>query len=314
MIGNSTENGRQGVHSIGGMLGFASSAEELMPDEEKEYRDNDGNWRCRKCGEVTIGFYRLSFSGREGWLRQRCACRTDEERAREKAAEEAKKEADRVRLHRLKTESGIVPRYFDAHLDDIECEGSESVLEATGAARLVVESPDAFLRSGRGIYFYGSVGLGKTLIASALANELIEKGYSVMFVDFGSVFASVKESWSSGMGESEYRFMKKAGEVEFLIIDDFCQDRLTTNKGLPTWKRDFIIQFINKRYNAMKPTFFTSNNGIEQLSATGCPEAAIDRIREMVVAECLLVGASYRLRKSQELSAEMRELLFGREG
>ena len=90
--------------------------------------------------------------------------------------------------------------------------------------------------------------------------------------------------------------------------------KVTTNKGLPTWKRDFIIQFINKRYNAMKPTFFTSNNGIEQLSATGCPEAAIDRIREMVVAECLLVGASYRLRKSQELSAEMRELLFGREG
>ena len=139
---------------------------------------------------------------------------------------------------------------------------SKNVLKASAELiKWYLEHLDEHIESGKGIYFWSEVkGSGKTMIVSALANELINK-YK-RFVKFATsldILDEIKATYDSHNEDNERKLLNDIASADFLIIDDFGTERNTD------WATEKFYQIVNKRYIDKKVTFFTSNYDIKTL-------------------------------------------------
>ena len=121
---------------------------------------------------------------------------------------------------------------------------------------------DRMKAEGRGLYLYSNCkGSGKTMMATAIANELIyEHGMNVKFATSVQIINEIKASWDKEEGVSEHQLLDDLAKAEVLIIDDF---------GIETvrdWIVEKIYQIINQRYINRKITIFTSNYSVDELT------------------------------------------------
>ena len=70
---------------------------------------------------------------------------------------------------------------------------------------------------GCGLALYGPVGTGKTYAAACVANELLEKGFSVHMTDFSRVINTL---WD--LKEGKQKYLDRLNEYDLLIIDDLA--------------------------------------------------------------------------------------------
>ncbi|AGJ90945.1 ATP-binding protein [Mycoplasma putrefaciens] len=111
----------------------------------------------------------------------------------------------------------------------------------------------------KGVYLYGSPGIGKTYVFKVLANTFSAKGKKVAFCTLRSVIDKVRRSFkSSGVKAAEITNNLK--QVDVLFLDDIGGETLSP------WSRDdFLFEILNYRMENKKVTFFTSNFSIDQL-------------------------------------------------
>ena len=125
---------------------------------------------------------------------------------------------------------------------------------------------------GKGIYFWSEAkGSGKTMLAAALANELINnyRRY-VKFATSLDILDEIRATYSS-KGDAESRLLNDLVSTEFLVIDDFGTERASD------WAGEKFYQIVNKRYINKKVTFFTSNYDLKTLKYD---DRITSRIRE----------------------------------
>lgn len=121
--------------------------------------------------------------------------------------------------------------------------------------RLVAGFPD-----GRGIYFSGKCGAGKTMLMSIIANELIKRGRSVIFVTVPQLIQSLKEAIDDPK-RSPQSLLDALCEVEVLFLDDFLANRTTS------YVSEQLGILFNARYEHARLTFVTSNYAPHQLES-----------------------------------------------
>ena len=139
---------------------------------------------------------------------------------------------------------------------------SKNVFKATAELiKWYLDNLEENIESGKGIYFWSEVkGSGKTMIASALANELINKYKRyVKFATSLDILDEIKATYNSGSDENERTLLNDITSTDFLIIDDFGTERTTD------WATEKFYQIVNKRYVDKKVTFFTSNFDLKTL-------------------------------------------------
>jgi len=133
--------------------------------------------------------------------------------------------------------------------------------EDTTAQRAIVNSFvtrfDSYRRQGRGLYLYSQTrGSGKTMIACALANEIIKKyNTSVKFISAAEYIEVVR-----GKSEQDREHVEQLLDCGLLILDDI---------GAQMENKDWIVaalaRLIDRRYSNHLPTIFTSNLQIGKL-------------------------------------------------
>jgi len=137
-------------------------------------------------------------------------------------------------------------RFSDAEEDD----GNRGALRAT---RKFVEA----FPQPRGLYLYGTFGVGKSFLAACVANELVERGHSVYFVYVPSLILELRASLDGG------GFLPKLTELiyaDLLILDDIGAENMTP------WVRDEILMpLLQGRTQAGRPILFTSNLSLQDL-------------------------------------------------
>lgn len=113
----------------------------------------------------------------------------------------------------------------------------------------------------KGLFFCGSVGSGKTFLASCIANRLLSNSIEVLFAVVPDLLDTIKATYddNTALNEREINVLNKAKNIPILILDDLGAHNYTN------WARNKIFSIINHRVNYNLPTIITSNEELETL-------------------------------------------------
>lgn len=120
------------------------------------------------------------------------------------------------------------------------------------------------LQSGNGLYIRGEVGCGKTHLACAIAKDIMEFGVEVRFFNTSEFLEKLREEFRDNPHVDEDSLGLFRDIMDFkgvLILDDIGTEKVSD------WVNERLYLIINKRYEEMLPTIFTSNCDMEILSA-----------------------------------------------
>jgi DNA replication protein DnaC len=105
-----------------------------------------------------------------------------------------------------------------------------------------------------GLLFIGPCGVGKTHLAIAVLQELINtKEAQCYFIDFRNLIRKIQSTYSPDSTLTESEIFAQILQKDVLVLDELGAKRTTA------WVEETIFYIINDRYNNKKLTIFTSN-------------------------------------------------------
>jgi len=161
----------------------------------------------------------------------------------------------RNRGERLLAVAGIPPRYRHCELDNFECGSDHTTEKSTAWARwLAGRFVEEYPVDKTGLLFVGTVGTGKTHLATAVVKALIrEKGIHCLFYDYRELLKRIRYSYSPAVQASEMEILSPVLNVEVLVLDEIGAERSTE------WVFDTVNYILNRRYSDGKTTIITTN-------------------------------------------------------
>lgn len=212
------------------------------------YEEHDTGESCPECGQpLKMCIIRLpGVAERQSSVP--CRCQEEKRRAAEEAEE--RKLACERRLQRLRSESGLTAAQQRITFDGWNPRPGADLAYRT-AQKYVAAFQKFLLPGGVGMYLHGPTGSGKTRLACAVANSLINELHSVVYWNTPSLLEALKATFD-GEG-TEAQIMEAAHDCDLLILDDLGSERPTE------WVRGILYELINSRIDAGLPTIITSN-------------------------------------------------------
>jgi len=234
---------------------------------------------CSECG-ITRSYVKLTDSEPLAvYRRQQCGC----DILRSKELERQKAEDCALMANKL-----IAEAVSGLHLP-MRCRRARfELMTVDGANRRAVKIARvraADITDGKGLYFYGTPGVGKTFIMCAMLHEVAASGQLLVKRDYPSpwstmraVFLSVPE-WLERCRQAygDKVIANEAGEAMHALIvgiDDLGVENPTE------WVKERIYTLINHRYECGLPTLITSNCDLGELGKRLTARIA-SRIAEM---------------------------------
>jgi DNA replication protein DnaC len=166
---------------------------------------------------------------------------------------EAERRARLLRYSNL----GALSRYTFASLDPRGRSSSpaeQSMYErAVRAVRRFAERPSGWL------VLQGTSGSGKTHLAAALANSVIDAGRPALFMVVPDLLDHLRTTYAPESDVPYDRLFDQVRNAELLILDDLGAQSTTP------WADEKLYQLINHRFNLALPTVFTLSRPIEGL-------------------------------------------------
>jgi DNA replication protein DnaC len=159
--------------------------------------------------------------------------------------------------------------------------------------REYVRHLDERLAAGRGLWFEGSVGTGKTTLAMLVSKSALDAGHSVAIYSLPRLLAEIRQTFDSGVPGAYVDFLDRLEAVDLLHVDDVGAER--TNP----WVLEQLYAIVNARYEAERAIVITTNLDRDQL-VEQITERTVSRLEEM--CEVIpLFGADARLRSAPDL-------------
>ncbi len=117
---------------------------------------------------------------------------------------------------------------------------------------------DGFNKNSKSLFMKGKTGLGKTHLSLSIANEVIKKGYGVIYVSAPSVVSQLEKEHFS-YNKSEAKTEEALLDCDLLIIDDLGTEFVTP------FSASAIYNIFNSRLLANKPVIINTNLTMEEL-------------------------------------------------
>jgi DNA replication protein DnaC len=223
--------------------------------------------QCQKHGAFD---YRYQPMGDRFVVLSACTlCAAESAALQVKIDEQNAAKAAKARLERSRIEAGVAPRFAQVTFSDYRVETQDHAQ----ALHEAMDFTQRIKNGGNGnLILSGRVGTGKTMLASAMINELLPLK-KCRLATLSGLVRELKDCWGKGASMSESMLLKQLSELDLLIIDEVGQQRGTETEIL------FVFDIIDGRYKNMLPTVLISN-----LDKTGIRDAvgdrAFDRLRE----------------------------------
>jgi DNA replication protein DnaC len=112
---------------------------------------------------------------------------------------------------------------------------------------------DQHIEDGRGLWFSGDVGTGKTSLAMLVSRTAIEAGHSVAIYSLPRLLAEIKETYDRDSDDSYMRLFRRLCAVDLLHLDDLGVERSTD------WVLEQLYSIVNERWQDRRSIIVTSN-------------------------------------------------------
>lgn len=234
-----------------------------MPNElEKSVCSKHGEYEFKYTPHIGVGFLRMSSC---------MECVKDRDRLIESELVRLSKEAKAKANEQKMIDSGISKRNLGKTFVSYTAETQEQAK----AKALWQEFADSVSNgvAVRNLITCGSVGVGKTHLASSAVNQITLSGKSCRLIKIIDLIRQFKSTWSKDSDKTEQDFLDFYTTIPALIIDE-----VGVQFGSDTEKM-IVFDIIDGRYNNMLPTALISNLALPDVQEL-IGERAIDRLRE----------------------------------
>ena len=262
-----------------------------MPFKEKVIN------RCPVCGEVIEKEIQLPLiSDNTGSISKivvcSCRCKREEIDKIENrfAIEEEKREVEKLRNASL----------LDAKSKNIffkNCMVNNENRRVISIANRYVKNFDMMYEKSQGLLLWGGVGTGKSFLAAAIANELIQRRQSVIMTSFVRLL-------ENGINTEDYSIIGNLTKAKLLIVDDLGAERGTD------YALEKVYDIVDCRYRSGRPVIFTTNLTMKEMKE--CTDIRYTRIYDRIFEMCYPVkfdGLSWRKREAADRFDSAKKLL-----
>ena len=238
----------------------------------------DGLKYCGKCHTPKEAFFPENLR-RNGMDKHPALCKCAAKARAEKESEE-KKEQHRRNVTMLQAEA-----FRDMPAALWRFESAAVTTPQLAKARGYAQNWDEFKKAGIGLLLFGNVGTGKSYAAGCIANALIDRLESVLFVGMSDVVNRMQGNF----GTDRDHYMKSLMRPDLLILDDLGAERNTS------FGKERVFDVVDKRLLTGKPMIVTTNIPLSVMKqAADLDDRRIyDRILEVCVP-IMFDGDSFR--------------------
>ena len=250
------------------MAAIVEAADTLNNSPDDYINPDDGLKYCGRCHTPKEAYFPEQYR-KNGLDKHPIACKcAAEERARREAEQQELEQLNRIAM--LRSEA-----FRDIPAAGWRFENAEVMTPQLVKAKRYFENWDTFRQDGTGLLLFGNVGTGKSYAAGCIANTLIDKMVSVLFVGLSDVVNRMQGNF----GADRDAYLKMLMRPELLILDDLGAERNTS------FGRERVFDVVNKRLLTGKPMIVTTNIPLSVIQkATDLDERRIyDRILEVCV-------------------------------
>jgi DNA replication protein DnaC len=191
----------------------------------------------------------------------------------------------RVAQAKARSLSAVIPRrYRDVSFDRPPVTEIDPTIAA--AARRFAADINRHLDSGRGLWFMGPVGTGKTTLAMLVSKAALGAGRSVAIYSLPRLLNEIRDTHRTE--RSHLALLDRLTAVDLLHIDDIGAER--TND----WVLEELYSIVNARYEDERSMVITTNILDREALCEQITARTVSRLTEMC-DELPLLGHDHRM-------------------
>jgi DNA replication protein DnaC len=157
------------------------------------------------------------------------------------------------------------------------------------------------LDGGRGMWFFGSSGTGKTTLAMLISRTALESGRSVAIYSLPKLLSRIRQTYDAEIGEQSYaQFFERLASVDLLHLDDLGVEKQTE------WVLEQLYALINERYERQRSLIVTSNLEDDELEKQ-LGTRVVSRLVEICGDPVLLYDEDRRMHVSADTATSLGE-------
>ncbi len=190
-----------------------------------------------------------------------------------------------IAMHKARSLSAVIPkRYRDAAFERQPVTDIDPPIVA--ATRRFCDRIDAHLDGGRGLWFMGPVGTGKTTLAMLVSKAALKAGRSVAIYSLPRLLNTIRDTYRAE--RSHVELLDRLTSVDLLHVDDVGAERSTD------WVLEEFYSIVNARYEDERSIVITTNILDREALCAQITERTVSRLTEMC-DELPLLGHDRRM-------------------
>jgi DNA replication protein DnaC len=158
---------------------------------------------------------------------------------------------------------------------------------------------DENLDRGRGMWFFGSSGTGKTTLAMLISRIALDAGRSVAIYSLPKLLSRIRQTYDAEIGEQSYSdLFERLTTVDLLHLDDLGAEKQTE------WVLEQLYALVNERYERQRSLIVTSNFEDDELEKQ-LGTRIVSRLVEMCGDPVLLFDEDRRMSVSADAATSL---------
>ena len=191
----------------------------------------------------------------------------------------------RVAQAKARSLSAVIPRrYRDVAFERPPVTDIDP--QVVAATRRFAARIDEHLDAGRGLWFMGPVGTGKTTLAMLVSKAALSAGRSVAIYSLPRLLNEIRDGHRAE--RSHVDLLDRLTAVDLLHVDDVGAERTTD------WVLEELYSIVNARYEEERSMVITTNINDRDQLCEQITERTVSRLTEMC-DELPVVGHDHRL-------------------